>query len=305
MGPAASSSPIAGDGPRDAAPGGMTAPLPGLRGRLRSGEPLVATFVMIPRIEIVEMAAGAGFDAVVCDLEHGQVAVEDLPSLHAAARAAGAYSLARVATDRPIDISRALDMGVDGIIVPHVGSRQAAEKVASAGRFPPAGERSLNPYVRGVGYGLSGEDATGPANERSALIAMIEGADALSAVDEIAAVQEIDTLFFGPVDLAGSLGFPAMPEHPEVVATLRAIIQRLARRDIAVGIYAPTSEAARRWLAEGASLVVASADNAMTMRAFAAMRSAIGRLEAAGSLSPGKEDRQDQPMEQAPAVPTR
>jgi 2-keto-3-deoxy-L-rhamnonate aldolase RhmA len=259
-----------------AASSSSPAAVAGLRARLRSGGPLAATFVMIPRIEIVEMAAGAGFDAVVCDLEHGPMAVEDLPGLHAAARAAGAYSLARIASSRPVEISRALDMGVDGVIVPHVGSRQAAEQVATAGRFPPAGARSLNPYVRGVGYGLRTGDQTGEANERSALIVMIEGDDALGAVDEIAAVPEIDALFVGPIDLAGSLGFPGQPEHPDVIATIRDLIRRLAQRGTAIGIYAPTAEAARRWLSEGASLVVASADNAMTMRAFAAMRTAIG-----------------------------
>jgi len=250
-------------------------PAAGLRARLRSGLPLAATFVMIPRIEIVEMAAGAGFDAVVCDLEHGPMAIEDLPVLHAAAQAAGAYSLARIASDRPVEIARALDMGVDGVIVPHVGSREAAEQVAAAGRFPPVGERSLNPYVRGVGYGLRTGDPVREANDRAALIVMIEGAAAVTAVDQIAAVPEIDALFVGPIDLAGSLGFPGQPEHPEVITEVRALIRRLRQRGTAVGIYAPTAEAARRWLGEGVALVVASADNAMTMTAFSAMRTAI------------------------------
>jgi 2-keto-3-deoxy-L-rhamnonate aldolase RhmA len=250
----------------------------GLRARLRSGDPLVATFVMLPRLEIVEMAAGVGFDAVVCDLEHGPMTIEDLPVLHAAARAAGAYSLARVASKRPIEISRALDMGVDGVIVPHVGSRQAAERVAAAGRFPPDGERSLNPYARGVGYGLAAGDQTHQANNRSALIVMIEGADALGAVYEIAAVPEIDALFVGPIDLAGSLGFPGQPEHPDVIAAITDLIRGLTPGGTAICIYAPTAEAAQRWLAEGATLVVASADKAMAMTAFAAMRNAIGQL---------------------------
>jgi 2-keto-3-deoxy-L-rhamnonate aldolase RhmA len=272
---AASSSPTAAD--RDAA-----ASEPGLRSRLRSGGPLAATFVMIPRVEIVEMAAGAGFDAVVCDLEHGPMAAEDLPALHAAARAAGAFSLARIASARPVEIARALDIGVDGVIVPHVGSRLAAEQVAAAGRFPPVGERSLNPYARGVGYGLSDHRATDTANERSALIVMIEGTDALAAVDDIGAVPEIDALFVGPIDLASSLGFPGQPEHPDVITTILAMIRRLTASRVAVGIYAPTAEAARRWLAEGASLVVVSADNAMTMSAFRAMCAAIAHSPGTG-----------------------
>jgi len=243
-----------------------------LRARLHSDSPVLATFVMIPRIEIVEMAAAAGFDALVFDLEHAQMAIEDLPPLHAAARAAGAFSLARISSDREVEVSRALDMGVDGVIVPHVASAAAARRVTAAGRFPPAGERSLNPYARGVGYG---RNPAGWANQSTALVAMIEGTGALAAADEIAGVAEIDALFVGPVDLAASLGFPGEPEHPEVIGRIRQLIGRLNDRGVATGIYAPTAQAARRWLAAGVRLVVASADNAMSMDAFAAMNSAI------------------------------
>lgn len=285
-----SSSPV---GSTDPAEGAESSPAPdnhsasaaGLRSRLRSGWPVTATFVMIPRVEIVEMAAAAGFDGVVCDLEHGSMTAADLPALHAGARSAGAYCIARTATRQETDIARALDMGADGVIVPHVDSRQAAEQVAAAGRFPPAGERSLNPYVAGTGYGLHHANPTSTANAQVALVVMIEGADALAAADQIADVAEIDAIFIGPVDLAGSLGYPGNPEHPEVIAAIRQLIARLTSRGKPIGIYAPTAEAARRWLDQGAALVVTSADAAMAGSAFTAMHAAI-----AGSQTPAPQE---------------
>ncbi|HTW99525.1 MAG TPA: aldolase/citrate lyase family protein [Acidimicrobiales bacterium] len=259
----------------------------GLRRRLRSSSPLVATFVMMPRIEIVEMAAASGFDAVVLDLEHGAVSVEELPQLCAAGSSAGIMTLARLATGGESEIARALDMGVDGIIVPHVSSPAIAAQVAAAGRFPPSGSRSLNPYVRGLRYGRQRSGALAEADARTALVVMIEGADAVGAIDEIGDVPGIDALFVGPVDLAGTLGFPGEPERPEVVALVREVLGELRRRGVPSAIYAPDAGAAGRWLAEGASLVVVSADHAMVMDAFSSLRREIARFEPHASSAPG------------------
>jgi 2-keto-3-deoxy-L-rhamnonate aldolase RhmA len=251
----------------------------GLRGRLRLPSQMIGTFIMIPRVEIVEMAAIAGFDAVVFDLEHGAIEVEDLPPLCAAAAAGGAATIARIASHSDIEIGRALDMGVDGIIVPHVSSISSANAVVDAGRFPPMGTRSLNPYVRGLHYAGSEPNALDNANSSAAFIAMIEGSDAVEIATEIGDIDGIDGLFIGPVDLAGELGFPGQPEHPEVVAVIRKLIARLCERGVATAIYAPNASAANRWFAEGVSLVVVSADNAVILDAFRSLRGTINLSE--------------------------
>jgi 4-hydroxy-2-oxoheptanedioate aldolase len=250
----------------------------GLRGRLRLPTQMIGTFIMIPRVEIVEMAVIAGFDAVVFDLEHGAIKVEDLPPLCAAAAAGGAATIARIASHRDIEIGRALDMGVDGIIVPHVSSISTAHALVEAGRFPPLGKRSLNPYVRGLHFAGSEPNALDNANSNAAFIAMIEGSDAVEIAAEIGDINGIDGLFIGPVDLAGELGFPGQPEHPEVVAVIRKLIARLCERGVATAIYAPNASAANRWFAEGVSLVVVSADSAVVIDAFKSLRGMINLL---------------------------
>ena len=250
----------------------------GLRGRLRLPTQMIGTFIMIPRVEIVEMAVIAGFDAVVFDLEHGAITVEDLPPLCAAAAAGGGATIARIASHRDIEIGRALDMGVDGVIVPHVSSISTAHALVEAARFPPSGKRSLNPYVRGLHFAGSEPNALDNANSNAAFIAMIEGSDAVEIAAEIGDINGIDGLFIGPVDLAGELGFPGQPEHPEVVAVIRKLIARLCERGVATAIYAPNASAANRWFAEGVSLVVVSADSAVVIDAFKSLRGMINPL---------------------------
>ena len=240
---------------------------------------LLATFVLVPRIEIVECLAYAGFEAVVVDLEHAPVGVPDLPPLVAAGHGAGAFVLARLGERSPAVIGAVLDTGVDGIVLPHVSSAEDARAAVDAGRFPPEGSRSLNPYVRGAGY-TGGDDFTRRANDGVAILVMVEGRDGVDALDAIAAVSGIDAVFVGPVDLSASLGLTGQPEHPHVVTAVGSILGRLNDHGVAGAVYCPTPEASARWQGKGARLVVLSADIAMANHGFHAYLHGLGELSA-------------------------
>src|SRR5215468_8733909 len=132
----------------------------GLRQTLATRETILTTFVLIPRTEVIELLARAGFDAAIIDLEHGPMTIAEVPALVSAARASGIWAFARVARNSPVEICQALDAGVDGILVPHVTSVADAELVVQAGRFSPEGDRSVNPYARGNGYDLGTDETT-------------------------------------------------------------------------------------------------------------------------------------------------
>lgn len=228
---------------------------------------LTATFVLVPRVEIVETAAAAGFGAVVFDLEHGPYDVPELSPLIAAARGAGAAALVRVGELSDTVIGRALDAGADGVIVPHVAAPEEAAAAVAAARFPPDGTRSVNPYVRGARHGWAPSFLTDAA-AGVAVMVMVEGAAGMAAAAEIVAVPGIDGVFVGPVDLAGAIGRPGEPEHPDVVAAVGGLLRQAGAAGVAPAVYAPTPVAARRWFDLGARFVALSADIAMAGEAF-------------------------------------
>ncbi|TDE09910.1 HpcH/HpaI aldolase family protein [Jiangella asiatica] len=243
---------------------------PGLSLRPRLRDPstrLTATFVLVPRVEIVETLAAAGFDAVVFDLEHGPYDVPELSPLVAAAHGAGAAALVRVSELSETAIGRALDAGADGVIVPHVGGPEEAAAAVAAARFPPDGTRSVNPYVRGAGHGWSASYLADAA-AGVAVMVMVEGAAGVAAAAEIVAVPGVDGVFVGPVDLAGAIGRPGQPEHADVVAAVGELLRQAGAAGVAPAVYAPTPAAARRWLGLGARFVALSADIAMAGDAF-------------------------------------
>jgi 4-hydroxy-2-oxoheptanedioate aldolase len=233
--------------------------MPALRERLRSGTPLIATFSIIPAIEVVELIGLAGFDAVILDTEHGAHGSEALGPLLLAAMARGIYPIVRVRSSDPTEIAAALDAGAAGVIVPQISSLADAERAVRAARFAPEGNRGANPFVRAADY--SGRAAWyAEANRDVAVLLMIEGRGALEAVDEIVRLPNLDGIFIGPVDMSHALGVPGETGHADVVAAIRTVVAACTGQGITAGIFAGTSETAKRWMGEGVSLVGLGAD---------------------------------------------
>ena len=99
---------------------------------------------------------------------------------------------------------KALDAGAYGVIVPMVNNRAEAEQAVAACRYPPAGIRSFGRCARRCAAGR--DDYARRANEEVACIAMIETAEGVDNVDEIAATPGLDGIYIGPSDLALAIG---------------------------------------------------------------------------------------------------
>lgn len=247
-----------------------------LRDAFHKGPALKAIFSIIPSIEIIEMIAIAGFDAVILDMEHGPYSIDSLGPLILAARARGIFPIARVQALNPALIGAALDAGAAGILVPQVTSAVAAAEVVKAARFAPEGARGVNPWVRAADF----DAKTGwfeKANRSICVMAMIEGREGLEALPDILAVEGLDGIFLGPVDMAQSLGVAGQPEHPIVIEALRQTIVRAAEKGMGAAVFAPTVAAARRWLDLGVRLAALSEDTAVILSAF---RRLVAELQA-------------------------
>lgn len=173
---------------------------------LRQRHPQIGTWLQTGSSVVAELADASGFDWLLIDLEHGcgtDVAV--LPQLQAIRRAA---PIVRVAAPHPENISRALDWGAAGIMVPMVSTVEKAEACLRAMHFPPRGDRGLARMVRGFDYGLRPAEAEMP---RPVFFAQIETIEAVENAREIAAVDGVDVLFIGPMDL--QLQIQSYPER--------------------------------------------------------------------------------------------
>jgi 4-hydroxy-2-oxoheptanedioate aldolase len=177
-------------------------PFAGLRERLRARTPTTVAFLDLGSATSAEVTAMSGFDVVVVDLEHG-AGDEAAARAQIAAAQAHAHVVVRV-PEGPAQAGRMLDAGADGVIVPQVASPEQAERAANAVRYAGAG-RGISPLSRGNRFGADPEWRE-RADARVACIVQIERASALEAVEEIAALPEVDALLMGPADLSNDLG---------------------------------------------------------------------------------------------------
>jgi 2-keto-3-deoxy-L-rhamnonate aldolase RhmA len=174
----------------------------GLRERLRRQEPLAAAFLDLGSPVSAELTARSGFDVVVVDLEHG---AGDEGAARAQIQAADPHAAVVVRVpEGPAQVGRMLDSGASGVIVPQVASVEEAERAARAVRY--FGSRGISPFSRGNRFGQAGPDFRAQADAALACIVQIERASALEAVEEIAALPDVDGLFMGPADLSADLG---------------------------------------------------------------------------------------------------
>jgi 4-hydroxy-2-oxoheptanedioate aldolase len=245
-----------------------------LRERLREERPLLATFSIIPAIEVVEIAALAGFEGIILDIEHGAHQSESLGHLILAARSRGIYPIVRVRSSEPTGIAAALDAGAAGVIVPQISSAGEARRAVAAARFAPEGNRGANPFVRAADYSGRAEWFA-EANRDVAVLLMIEGAGGVAELPQILETPALDGIFVGPMDLSHALGVPGDMAHEKVVSTIEAIISACRAKNMTTGIFAGTPDAARRWMGRGVTLIGAGVDTTHLLNGMRAVAKSV------------------------------
>jgi 2-keto-3-deoxy-L-rhamnonate aldolase RhmA len=194
-----------------------------LLSRLRSGARLGGMQSFSASPVLVEAMGHAGLDFVVVDMEHCPTGLETLAHLIRAAESAGIVPLTRVPDLDPLRISRALDLGVAGIVLPHATPSRCREALAAA-RYAPEGIRGACPVVRSTGW-LAGDwrQHARQSNTEVLVIPLLEDASAVDSLDAMLDIDGIEIVFIGPFDLSVSLGLGGADfRHP----TLAAILQR-------------------------------------------------------------------------------
>jgi 2-keto-3-deoxy-L-rhamnonate aldolase RhmA len=207
-------------------------------------------------------------DFVWIDMEHNALSLEAVQGHIMATQGSETAAIVRVPSHDPSIIKTVLDLGADGIIVPNVRTVEQARQTVAACRYPPEGIRGYGPR-RPSNYGRTGGAAfCKEANRRVIAIAQIEHIDAVREIDKILSVPGLDSIVFGPNDLAGSMGHMGEPKHPEVVKAIEAAATSALQTAVAVGISGGGLDDLSNWIKKGAHWLVASDDVAfMTSKA--------------------------------------
>jgi 4-hydroxy-2-oxoheptanedioate aldolase len=220
---------------------------------------------------VTELLANTGFDWLMIDAEH---APNDVRSVLAQLQAAAPYPVHAVV--RPVQgdvalIKQYLDIGAQTLLIPMVDTAVQARAMVAATRYPPHG-------VRGVGSALARssrwnqvEGYLHHAHQELCVLVQIETTQAMSNLAEIARVDGVDGVFFGPSDLCASMGHLGNPGAPAVQEAIEAGIAEVRSAGKVAGILAPDRVLAERYLAWGARFVAVGVDTTLLTRAAMAL----------------------------------
>jgi 2-keto-3-deoxy-L-rhamnonate aldolase RhmA len=188
-------------------------------------------------VDIAMIAAEAGFDALYVDLQHSPLSLETASTLCAASIGLGITPLVRTPSHAADWISRALDGGAQGVVLPDVNNAEEAKAIVEAARFPPLGRRSVmgsGPALRYKSTPLAGVNSK--LNDETLVIVMLETPQGIEHADAIARVPGIDVLLVGSNDLCTTLGIPGELRHPKLRNAYEAVARACKAHGKVLGV---------------------------------------------------------------------
>lgn len=222
-----------------------------LKQRIQKGETLTGTFLSLGNPIVSEIISQSGFDFMIIDLEHGVGNEQDTLYQMQAMESGTAAAIVRVESFERQRVHRVLDMGAEGIMFPRINTIEEARRAVSTLYYPPEGVRGVAKLVRSSSYGKDFSSYLCRQKQDIVGIIQIETKEILDCVDEVAALDGIDVLFVGPMDLSMALGIFGEFEHPAFVDAL-ALTARAAQKARKIcGILLPSPSYLPAWYETG------------------------------------------------------
>ncbi|MDP6118956.1 MAG: aldolase/citrate lyase family protein [Planctomycetota bacterium] len=237
-----------------------------LRGALRSGKRVYGTCVCSNNARWAAVVRGLGLDLVFLDTEHIPQDRGELAWMCQTYAAMGIAPVVRVPEPDPYQACIVLDGGAQGVIAPYVETVEEVKRLAGAVKHRPLKGARLR-------RALDGEETLEPVlteylanwNKNNVLIINIESQTAIDALEDLLAVEEVDSILIGPHDLSLNLGVPEQYDHPKFDAAVREIFTKARAAGKGAGVhFSDGLEQEVVWARDtGANLIMHSSDLAM------------------------------------------
>ena len=203
------------------------------KAKLDQGEVVFGGIINRYSPDLIEILGLIGYDFVMIDCEHGPSDLDQVEHMVRAAEVFNITPIARVPDHSETTVLRFLDRGVQGIIAPHVDTREEAESVALASKYYPDGHRGVG-IARAHDYGISTtlNESKSWVNSQTMVLPTIEDVEGVKNLDQILTVPGIDVLLVAANDLGQSMGNASTAE---VLALMRQVVPRIRAAGVNVG----------------------------------------------------------------------
>jgi 2-keto-3-deoxy-L-rhamnonate aldolase RhmA len=229
------------------------------------------------------MLAACDLDFVIYDMEHGRCDIACLAVMIASCRGMGITPMARVPDLEAAPLSRVLDLGAMGVMVPRVETRAQMERTVAELKYAPQGNRGVALGLAHDLYRPGGAAYLMQANQETAVIALVETARAFENLEEIVSVPGLDVAWLGHYDLTVSMGIPAQFDHPRFLEAMAHLVHVCGKYKVAPGFLPPNPQAAAHWIRSGFRAISLGSDVGVFMEGIRSFRAAVlGEVPALG-----------------------
>lgn len=249
-----------------------------IRKKLKNGETTFGLWVTLESPSITEIAVELDLDWICIDLEHGYLSYQQVAGHLQAANGSNLSVFVRVPTHALESVKRVLDLGAHGIVLPLVRSAEDITTIQQYAYYPPKGQRGLG-GERNVKWGLGLREYTSNANDDIMIIPVIETKDAAEAIDDILALEGIETILFGPGDLSSSYGYLGQWEGPGMAELILEMKEKASKLGIGSAVMARNTEDAKLRSDQGFAMVGLGSDAGIVVRHVGKLLADLGVKE--------------------------
>jgi 2-keto-3-deoxy-L-rhamnonate aldolase RhmA len=240
----------------------------------KAGKPAFGTWITLcPHPRVVKMFASVGLDFVLIEMEHTDFSFETVGVLSMLAREAGLTPIGRTpGILKPHDLTRALDGGAQGLLLPGVETAEQLADIVKATKYYPLGIRPMN--LRGPHtdyFNGTPRQIIDHLNAETMTVVMIESRRAIDNLPDMLKVPGLDCIMVGPDDLSQDLGAPGELQAPALMEAFEEIFALCREAGIPYGLSAQSPEMAKRWVEKGCTWIPYQNDAAMVLNTVRAV----------------------------------
>jgi len=247
-----------------------------LRTKLAKGKPVYGMWITLEAPSLTEIGVAMGLDWIVIDAEHGHLDWKEIVEHLRAAVRSGTVVLVRITEDNHGLIKRALDLGADGIIVPHVETAAQLRKIVKMAHFPPAGTRGIG-AERATCWGQCFPQHIEEAAEHTLVVPLIESVEGIKNLPEMLKVDGVEIFWFGPADHSASAGYAGQWEGPGIAGQITESIHRITKAGKNAGILVRNEEDMALRKSQGVRVIGLGMDASLIIASLRRMLTAAGK----------------------------
>ena len=231
-----------------------------LRKKLSNKNLSIGSWIQIPCCETAEIMSDSKYDWIVIDMEHGSIDVSLLPNLIRSIEIGGSIPLVRIQEVNSHNCKSALDAGAYGLILPMIKSSNDILNAIKYSCWPPKGKRGVG-YSRANMYGKYFSDYK-YISQKPILVAQIENSEAVSDIENILKIKDLDAIMIGPYDLASTIGKKISFNSKVFSKTINNILKKSKQNNVPCGIHVvkPDQNILKKYIKQGYNFIAYSTD---------------------------------------------